>query len=360
MKAEPSIESPGNAVLSSSPRWAAALALAMAVAHFASFEVLTLPLKTDIRYFVYFAWRVAEGATPHLDLFDPKTQLSTFVGALLYRLGNALGVEPLFAIRIGYLAIATLGAWLVYFVHRHIAGSAVAGWIGVLAVSSFALLAELPAQGNVPKLLMTVCVAAAALFVGRGRWFAAGVASSLAFMDWQIGAVVGISVLLTAALTRAGRRAFGLAIAGGLAGLLPFVLFFAWRGALRVALDQTIVSAFIRGSVSAEGWSPFGQLRAVVTDALAHSQGQAWLVVLGLAGLPVAALRLHRVLRPRGSAKAGGNSGAGRVLLCATLSHLGVLGFSLIDFQARGDSLVVLHGMAFFLTLLGFWQSTRT
>ena len=77
---------------------------------------------TDVRYFVYFAWQVAEGATPYLDLFDPKTPLSIFAGALLYQLGAWLGVDPLMSIRVGYLLFASVCGWLVFEVMRAMGG----------------------------------------------------------------------------------------------------------------------------------------------------------------------------------------------------------------------------------------------
>ena len=42
---------------------------------------------------------------------------------------------------------------------------------------------------------MGLCVSGAALCAGRGRWFAGGVCSGLAFLDWQVGGVVGIALL---------------------------------------------------------------------------------------------------------------------------------------------------------------------
>ena len=91
----------------SSRRWLASLmALAVSATHFASFDIFTRPIVTDVRFFLYYAWRVTEGAVPHLDFFENKPQLATFAGALLYELGEFAGVDPLLAIRFGYLAIA--------------------------------------------------------------------------------------------------------------------------------------------------------------------------------------------------------------------------------------------------------------
>ena len=82
--------------------WLAAAAL-VAAWHFASFPWREHPLATDVRHFLYFAQQTAGGALPHVDFFDNKTQLATFLGAGLYRLGASLGVDPLYAIRWGYL-----------------------------------------------------------------------------------------------------------------------------------------------------------------------------------------------------------------------------------------------------------------
>ena len=64
---------------------------------------------TDIRYYLYYAWQVTEGAVPHRDLFALKTQLASFAGSLLYALGEGLGFTPLFVIRGGYLLIGAAG-----------------------------------------------------------------------------------------------------------------------------------------------------------------------------------------------------------------------------------------------------------
>ena len=62
------------------PSWVWGLvAFAIALAHFATFDFQRAPIQVDIRYFLYFAWRITEGDTPYLDLFDPKTPLSSTV-----------------------------------------------------------------------------------------------------------------------------------------------------------------------------------------------------------------------------------------------------------------------------------------
>ena len=54
----------GGLPQSSRDRLFAAAALALSSVHFASFFDRQLPIYTDIRYFLYFAWQMAEGAIP--------------------------------------------------------------------------------------------------------------------------------------------------------------------------------------------------------------------------------------------------------------------------------------------------------
>ena len=210
------------------------LALVLCAFHFASFDIATQAIVTDVRYFLYFAGQVANGLVPHLDYFENKTQLATYVGALLHAIGEGLGLEPLIAIRVGYLTLAACGALAAYLVFRRLGSSpAVAGGLGLLAHCSFGLLGVLPSIGNIPKLLMALGASVAALLAYQRRWFLAGVAGAVSFMDWQVGGLVGLAVLVTAAAHGNHRlRAVLRVTAGGLAGLAPFLLYYLANGAL--------------------------------------------------------------------------------------------------------------------------------
>ena len=154
------------------------VALLLCILHFSSFDYRNAPLVTDARYYVYFAWRINEGDVLHADLFDNKTQLTSYAGALLYALGDGLGVDPLMAIRLGYLALSALGGMLVFVAFRRLAGS-VAGLLALLAYTSFGFLGLMASIGNLPKLWMPIAASAAALLVHRSRWFWAGLAGGL-------------------------------------------------------------------------------------------------------------------------------------------------------------------------------------
>lgn len=324
--------------------WApAALAGAICTAHFFSFGLVEAPVATDVRYYLYFAWRVAEGGVPHVDFFGNKTQLAAMLGGLLYRLGEAVGTDPLLTIRAGYLAIASAGGLLAYSIHRRIGGDrALAGLVGAVAYCAFPLLAILPTIGNVPKLLMAVLASIMGLCVHRRRWFWAGLCGSVAFMDWQVGGVVGAAALVGALLYRPARwRAAASVSLGGVAGLAPFAAYYASNGALRPWLDQIIVASFLRGSLTLERQTVAERWKLITH--LVERAGPVYpaLFYLAGAGVLVAAFWLWR---KRGS-------DAGRLLAALSVHHVAVVAFSLVDFQRFGDLFILLHSAAFFLAL---------
>ncbi len=318
------------------------VACLIAAVHFASFE-LTRPIATDIRYYLYFAARTAEGAVPHLDFFDNKTQLAVFTGALLCRLGEALGVEPLTAIRIGYLVLAaTTGVWL-FAIHRRLAdGRGGPGILAALTYSGFALLGFLPSIGNIPKLLMAFFASAAVLLAGDRRWILAGAAGWLAFMDWQIG-ILALAGVFGATLWDPGRRlrALGESALGALLGAAPFLLYYAAHGALGAAYRQAIAASFVRGSTSFAGSgfkARFQQLLEVIDSGC---DGHEWLVAIGVVGMLVYPFWARRhAQRP-----------TLRLVVALAIYHYGVIAFSLVDFQGYGDLFILLHSVAFFASV---------
>jgi hypothetical protein len=323
--------------------------------HFCSFRPGSQPIVTDVRFFIYFAWRLAEGAVPHLDYFENKTQLASFAGALFHKLGDLLGADPLMAIRWGYLTLAAVGGLVAYSVLRRLGRDrAVAGGLGLLAYCSFGLLGVMPAIGNIPKLLMALGGSIAALLLYRRRWFWAGVVGALAFMDWQVGGLVGLAALVTAALYGAPRmRAVLRVVAGGVAGLVPFLVYYGVNGALAIAVRQVVGSSLIRASATLARRGLSDRLDKIAQVAKGACPSQQWLFCLGLVGMAVVAWWLWRRRR----------EDSARLLLPLAIYHFGVIAFSLIDFQYYGDFFLLLHSVAFFLgvtwvALFGLIEST--
>lgn len=320
-----------------------ALVLSLLALHFSSFSPSTQPLVTDIRFFVYFAWRIGEGAVPHLDYFENKTQLAAYCGALLHKLGEALSIDPLQTLRIGYLTIAAGAGALLYSIFRRLGGGATAGALAVCAYCSFGLLGLLPAIGNVPKLLMATLASAGALLIFRRAWYLAGVSAALAFMDWQVGGLAGVAALLCAARDDTGRgRAMLRVIGGGLTGIAPFLAFYAANGALGAFFSQIVGSSFARGSATLAQVGFIERLQRIAEVTRIATPQQNWLFYLAWAGLP---LVVFFCWRWRGEER-------GRLLLPLTIYHLGAVAFSLTDYQYYGDHFLLLHSAVFFLAAL--------
>ncbi|MEW6270274.1 MAG: hypothetical protein AB1689_13365 [Thermodesulfobacteriota bacterium] len=316
------------------------LAALLALVHLARFDPTQQPIVTDVRYYVYFAERIVDGAVPHRDYFDNKTQLAALAGAAFDAGGRTLGVEPLLAMRVGYLALTALAALLLFAIQRRLFdGSCVAGLLGMLAYLGFSLLGFLPALGPLPKLLMGVLASAAALLAMRGAWLLAGACGALAFLDWQIGALAGIAVLAAALAERDGRgRAVVRTVLGGAAVLAGSCAWLAWQGALGAAYRQVVVTSLARGSTALAKKGFAERVEQIGESIRVACPGHEWLVAVGIAGMALLPLLLWR---HRGRPTQ-------RLAVVLAVFHYGMVGFSLTDYQAFGDLFALLASLAFF------------
>jgi len=305
--------------------------------HFLSFPFREHAIVTDVRHYLYFASRVAEGAVPHRDFFELKTPLATFVGAGLHRFGRGIGVEPLLAVRAGYLILAALAGAATFLMHRCLwRRGPLVSLLAVAPAFGFSLLGLMPCIGNMPKLLMALCASLAGIQLHRGRWRMAGILGALAFMDWQPGILLILALALGAAVQPSSQRSDAMRRLGEgvLLGLLPFAAYYAAHGGLFQVAAQTIGAAFARGT---SAW----QRRGVVADWARRFEllttgrpDELWLLVAAGLGLLLWARHLRRPLQP----------------LAVTVStyHYGIVAFSLLDFQGYGDVFILLHSLAFF------------
>lgn len=316
------------------------LALALLVAHFGSFDIRRQAIVTDVRYWFYFAARTAEGAVPHRDFFDNKTQLAAMLGGALHRLGTALDTDPLLAIRVGSLTIAALAGLLLFVVQRRLAGgSCAAGLIGVLAYDGFTLLGTLPSIGIFPKLTMAALATAACLLAHDERWTFAGACAALAAADWQIGALAVVAVLAAAATSASEPRSAVARVVGGALALgLVAIVYLAAHDALGPAFEQTVAASFARGTSALGGETTLDRLSRVARVTFRGTPGHLWLVACAVAGALVYPLWLRR---HRGAPTA-------RLAISLGIYHYGVVAFSLLDFQLFGDLFALLQSAAFF------------
>jgi hypothetical protein len=313
------------------------------VVHFGAYPVREHPVSTDVRHFLYYAARIAQGAVPHRDFFENKPPLAFFTGAALMRVGDASDLEPLHVVRVGYLALAALGGAMVWTLHIRLAGgSSLAGLLALAAYCGFPLIGGLPCIGDVPKLLMALGASAAALFAFQGRWLLAGMAGGMAVQDWQVGGLVIVATTLGALRAPEPRRALARSLAGTALALAPFIAYFAWHGALGALFGQTVVASVFRGAstVSRVGLVADWSRRLSLVALSPYSN--AWLCGLGLAGM-VLYLRLwFRQAHPP--------------VVLLGVYHFGVLAYSLVDFQAFGDLFILQHSVVFFAAV-ALWSA---
>ncbi len=312
--------------------------VSVVVLYFGSFPWRDHPIATDVRCFLYYAARTAAGAWPHLDYFENKMPLAFFAGAGLYRVGELLGIEPFYAVRLGYVGLAVLNAWLAYVVHAHVWRSRMAGLLGLAPYLAVPILGGLPAIGNLPKLVMALCASAAALLAARRAWYAVGALGGLALLDWQVGGLV-VAAGCAAAILSGGERRWTACLQVALGSLAPFLVLlalYALKGGLGPLLDQTVGASFSRGmaTVGHQGivadWPR--RFRMILGSPLSH----AAVAALAVPGL---------LLQGRVGLRGGSAALPATVVLC--LYHGGVMAFSLLDFQAYGDLFILYNSFAF-------------
>jgi len=317
--------------------WLLAFFVAASV-HFFSFDLWRQPIFTDISFFLYFASRIAQGGVPYVDFFENKTPLAFLVGAWLHCAGDGLGIDPLYVIRAGFLLLAAaattaLAATLVRIHHDRLA----AGWIGLAAVAGFNLLGQLAATGNVPKIIGLAAACVAMLCVRGRSWGWAGICAAIAGMDWQpLGALTAAGVLLAGAASDARWRSTGRAIAGVIAGVAPLLVYLAWHGALAAFFRMAVWGSL--NKAAADPISVPDRLATIWGLILVYDGRVMWLVAAAALG---AALFGGMLVGRR-------RSDQWPFLLSAAVYHYGVLAFSLVDFQGRGDLMILEGSLAFF------------
>jgi len=314
------------------------VAALLVLLHFGLFPWIDHPIATDVRCFLYYAARIAQGAWPYLDFFENKMPLAFFLGAGLHRLGESVGAEGFFAVRLGYLGLAALNAWLAYRIHSRLWQSRVAGLVGLAPYLAVPVLGGLPAIGNVPKLLMAVCASGAVLMAARRSWCWLGVLGGLAILDWQVGGLVVLAGCVASLVGRGDRRwrACLAVVLGTLVPILALLALYAWLGGLKPLVEQTVLASFSRGVATAAtqgvvaDWPRRFQL---ILESPVSSPAVAALALPGL---------LLQVLAPGRTALAVLPATA-----ALTVYHASVMAFSLLDFQAYGDLFILYNSLAF-------------
>ena len=202
----------------------------------------------------------------------------------------------------------------------------------------FTYIGALPATGNVPKLIMAVAATREPRSQSRD---AAGCSpessAAIAPLDWQMGIFACVGVFVAALMDeepRARRNAYSHRREFPVAIL--FILYFVVNGALEPLLSQAITASLVRGATSTNG--SLTEISEIVTRLSWHAPSEGWLIATSLVGMVIVPIWL-----------AGSKMRSARgPLWVMAIYHFGIVGFSIFDFQGGGDTMLLLHSLAFF------------
>src|SRR4051794_15781093 len=181
-----------------------ALALLVAAVLYTQFSIAG-HLSRDEAIFTYSGQQLVEGVPVYQGIFDPKPPLATFLTAAGVAAAHEVGKDELVMLRYEFLLFSLLTVVAVYLLGLRLWRSPVAALGGAVTFVLFDGFASDALGGpgaKTPGVLLSVV--ALVLLVER-RWFWAGVAGSLAFLDWQPLGIYAVAAVVGAFLLGEGR-----------------------------------------------------------------------------------------------------------------------------------------------------------
>src|SRR4051794_5479500 len=275
-----------------------AVALVIAIVLFTRFSINDNFWRDEAIY-SYGGQQLADGVPVYSGIFDPKPPLPTFLNALGVVSARAVDKNDLTAMRAEFFVFALLAVVAVYVLGLWLWRSPLAALAGAVTFASFQGFAQDALGGPDAKtpgiLLMVVSLA----LLVRRRWFLAGIAGSLAFLDWQplgiCAAAAMVGALLVTEPEEETRWKRGARALGGVAiPLAATVLFLLIDGGLSRFIEASFTfpaTGLRRGHVTLGG--NIDTIVRVVNDHYGHTRVLFWggLVLL----VPVALVAARRV-----------------------------------------------------------------
>src|SRR3954451_24030993 len=208
------------------------LALAIAIVLYTRFSINDNFWRDEAIY-AYGGQQLADGVPVYSGIFDPKPPLPTFLNALGVVSARAIDKNDLTAMRAEFFVFALLAVVAVYVLGLWLWRSPLAALAGAVTFASFQGFAQDALGGPDAKtpgiLLMVVSLA----LLVRRRWFLAGIAGSLAVLDWQPLGICAAAAVVGALLVnepeeetrwkRGGRALGGVAIPLAATGLFLLI-----------------------------------------------------------------------------------------------------------------------------------------
>ncbi|GAA3818192.1 glycosyltransferase family 39 protein [Nocardioides panacisoli] len=273
------------------------------------------PLDRDLGVFLYGGEQVAHGVPSYVGIFNSVGPLSDAVPGLVVAAGDRLGIDPILATRVVYLALSAGCCAALYLLGRRTFRSRAAGFLAASVLACAATFTEFASDGPREKTLMLLLLLLALVWLLDRRWFLAGAATAAATLTWQPAFAVAVAAALVAvAVERGGRvRAFVGYVVGGLVPTGIAVAVFAADHALRPAIDGFLV-------INAGYTRQPSLLTDPALDVRLMWGGYAWTILPFLVGLAVLPLLL--AVHWRGG---GARRRALVVVLAAALASVGWL-----------------------------------
>jgi hypothetical protein len=217
-------------------------------------------LFRDESIYAYGGQQLVDGVPVYLGIFDPKPPLPTFLEALGVVGARAVGKDEVLTMRAEFFVFALLAVGAIYALGLRLWKSRLAALAGAVVFASFKGFA-IDALGGPDAKTPGIFLAVAALaLLLRRRWFLAGLAGSLAFLDWQPLAIYAAAAVIAAVLAndpdverwKRGARA----LAGVAIPIVATVLFLAIDGGLPQFIEASFtfpLTGLHRGNVTLGG-----------------------------------------------------------------------------------------------------------
>lgn len=288
-------------------------------------------LSRDFGVFIYGGEQLTHGVPSYAGIFNSVGPLSDAVPGLAILVGRAVGLDPVLASRLLFLALSAACCAALYVLARRVFASPAAGFLAAALLASAATFTRLSSDGPREKTLMLLFLLLALTWLLERRWFLAGAATAIATLTWQpVFAVAAAGFIgAVAVLPEQRRRAVGGYVLGGAVPSLVAVVAFAATGTLGKALDGFIVIDAVYTRQPSALTNPGGTMAFLWV-------GYSWTLlpfVLGLLCLPLLLLDAWR-RRPGGDDR--------RVLLVLVAAEAGAVGWLLVAINGAADLFDVL------------------
>jgi hypothetical protein len=246
------------------------------------------PLTRDLGVYAYGGQRFLAGDPPYVGILNRAGPLAHVLPGIGIWLGRRAGIDDVHGARAFFMLLAVACVCLVYLLARDLTRSRGAGLVAAAAFLGFQGFLDLATNGPREKTAMVVFLLAALVAALHRRWATCGVFVALGTLTWQPVFFVAVVVALVAvALTPDARlRALVRFTVGGAVPTAVVLVYYAANGAVHTFLDGFVL---INAQYTVQP-SPFAHADTVWADLRNGYGASLWVILLGLAAVPVLAV----------------------------------------------------------------------